>query len=102
DRCLIADPKVTQLQIGRQRWSDAAAVEVVAPSGDGDPLVVVEAGAPATPRRSGRDTRATVVTTPAGPARRQPAAPARSNPAAKPDGKPDGKSAGKTAAARLK
>jgi tRNA/tmRNA/rRNA uracil-C5-methylase (TrmA/RlmC/RlmD family) len=43
DRCLIADPKITELEIGRQRWSGAAAVEVVAPSGDGDPLVVVEA-----------------------------------------------------------
>ena len=43
DDCLIADPKIGALQIGRQRWRNAGAIEVVAPSGDGDPLVVVEA-----------------------------------------------------------
>jgi len=43
EQCLIADPRVASLEIGRQRWREAAAVEVIAPSGGSDPLVVVEA-----------------------------------------------------------
>ena len=43
EQCLIADPQVAGLEIGRQRWRDAAAVEVIAPTGDSDPLVVVDA-----------------------------------------------------------
>jgi tRNA/tmRNA/rRNA uracil-C5-methylase (TrmA/RlmC/RlmD family) len=43
EQCLIADPHVAGLEIGRQRWRGAAAVEVIAPTGDSDPLVVVEA-----------------------------------------------------------
>ncbi len=43
EQCLIANPQVAALEIGRQRWREAAAVEVIAPSGGSDPLVVVEA-----------------------------------------------------------
>jgi tRNA/tmRNA/rRNA uracil-C5-methylase (TrmA/RlmC/RlmD family) len=43
ERCLIADPQVSRLEIGRQRWRSAAAVEVIVPTGESDPLVVVEA-----------------------------------------------------------
>jgi tRNA/tmRNA/rRNA uracil-C5-methylase (TrmA/RlmC/RlmD family) len=41
EECPIADPQVTGLQLGEQRWRAAAAVEVIVPA-DGDPLVVVE------------------------------------------------------------
>jgi tRNA/tmRNA/rRNA uracil-C5-methylase (TrmA/RlmC/RlmD family) len=58
EQCLIADPQVAGLEIGRQRWRDAAAVEVIAPNGDSDPLVVVDAvevvARPARPGRPGR------------------------------------------------
>ena len=43
EQCLIANPLVAGLEIGQQRWRKAAAVEVIAPSGGSDPLVVVEA-----------------------------------------------------------
>lgn len=43
DQCLIADPQVTGLEIGHQQWRGAAAVEVIAATGDGDPLVIVDA-----------------------------------------------------------
>jgi tRNA/tmRNA/rRNA uracil-C5-methylase (TrmA/RlmC/RlmD family) len=67
DRCLIADPKITELELGRQRWPGAAAVEAVAPSGDGDPLVVVEAAPPTADRRVRTSARAdSVVASPVG------------------------------------
>ncbi len=41
EECLIAEPQVTGLQIGEQRWPAVGAVEVITPA-DGDPLVLVE------------------------------------------------------------
>ena len=41
EECLIADPQVTGLQIGEQRWPATGAIEVITPA-EGDPLVLVE------------------------------------------------------------
>jgi len=41
EECFIADPQITGLQLGEQKWRGAAAVEVISPA-EGDPLVVVE------------------------------------------------------------
>jgi tRNA/tmRNA/rRNA uracil-C5-methylase (TrmA/RlmC/RlmD family) len=46
EECLIADPRITETQVGLQRWPGAEAVDVIAPA-HGDPLVVVEPAAAA-------------------------------------------------------
>jgi tRNA/tmRNA/rRNA uracil-C5-methylase (TrmA/RlmC/RlmD family) len=42
EECLIADPRLTELGLGRQHWRDTAAVEAIVPSGESERLVVVE------------------------------------------------------------
>jgi tRNA/tmRNA/rRNA uracil-C5-methylase (TrmA/RlmC/RlmD family) len=72
DDCLIADPRISALQIGRQRWRNAAAIEVITPV-DADPLVVVEAAehtsAPAQGRARGAQSRRGAQLPPAEPAK---------------------------------
>lgn len=43
DECLIAHPRVRELEVGRQHWPPASAVEVVASASGADRLVVVDA-----------------------------------------------------------